>query len=93
MTHNQIILANIILAIPIVPIRAVLFILYWLTKWLHEVVDWMFDRFPSLINVPKTQKQIEEEEKKAVEGLKKLYERRKQFQQKFLEDIEQDKLY
>lgn len=93
MTRNQIILVNIVLAIPIVPIRVVLFILYWLTKWLHEGADWMFDRFPSLINVPKTQKQIEKEERKAVEGLKKLYERRKQCQQKFLEDVEQDKFY
>lgn len=77
MTRNQIILVNIILAIPIVPIRTMLFILYWLTKWLHEAVDWMFDKFPSLIDVPKTPKQIEKEEQRAAEGLKKLYERRK----------------
>lgn len=62
MTRNQIILANIILAIPVVPIRAMLFILYWLTKWLHEGVDWLFDRFPALIDVPKTQKQKDREE-------------------------------
>lgn len=77
MTRNQIILVNIILAIPIVPIRVVLFILYWLTKWIHERVDWLFDRFPSLINAPKTQRQIDEEERMAIEGLKKIYERRK----------------
>lgn len=77
MTRNQIILVNIILAIPIVPIRLVLFILYWLTKWIHEGVEWLFDIFPSLLNVPKTQMQIDEEERKATEGLKKLYERRK----------------
>lgn len=77
MTRNLIILANIVLAIPVVPIRTVLFILYWLTKWLHEGIDLAFDRFPSLINVTKTQKQIEEEERKVVERLKKIYERRK----------------
>jgi len=59
LTRNQIIAINILLAPLIVPVRLVLFIAYYLSKWQYEGVEWLFDHFPALIPVPKTQEKMD----------------------------------